>query len=116
MNVRIPTGSIKFALAWIGVLLFRLLPFRPPNVEPILATVMPFSKRYGIISSFLFGFLGIVIYDAATAGWGVWTWIPAVSYGLLGVASHFYFKNRAASRMNFIGFGIVGTLLYDGAT
>lgn len=116
MRVRVPTGSFKFLLTWLGVLLFRLLPFRPPNVEPMLAAVMPFSKRYGILGSFAFGFFGIVLYDAVTAGWGVWTWIPAVCYGLLGIASHYYFKNRPASRGNFVAFGMVGTVLYDAAT
>jgi uncharacterized membrane protein len=114
--MRIPTGSLKFLVAWLGVFLFRLIPFRPPNVEPMLATIMPFSKGYGSLSSFGFGFLGIVLYDAATSGFGVWTWVTAVCYGLLGLAAHFYFKNRAASRLNFVGFGIVGTIVYDAAT
>jgi len=66
--------------------------------------------------SFAFGFLGIVLYDAVTSGWGEWTWITAFTYGALGLASHAYFKNRDASRMNFVGFGIVGTLAYDALT
>ena len=82
----------------------------------MLATVMPFSKRYGLLGSFLFGFLGIVLFDAVTSGWGVWTAVTAVAYGLLGVGAHAYFKNREASRGNFLRFGIVGTVLYDAAT
>lgn len=98
------------------VFLFRLIPFRPPNFEPMLATMMPFSKRYGYAGSFLFGFLGIVLFDAVTSGWGAWTWVTALAYGALGVAARFFFKNRAASVGNFLGFGIVGTILYDAAT
>ena len=30
------------------VFVIRLLPFRPANFEPMLATLMPFGKRYGI--------------------------------------------------------------------
>lgn len=116
MRVSVPTGSIKFILGWIFVFLFRLIPFRPPNVEPMLATVMPFSKRYGYTGSFLFGFLGIVLYDAITSGWGLWTLITALSYGLLGVWARHYFRKRDASRGNFVAFGIFGTLAYDAIT
>ena len=82
----------------------------------MLATVMPFSKRYGPIGSFLFGFLGIVLYDAVTSGWGRWTWVTAFCYGALGIAAHFYFKNREPSVGDFLAFGIPGTVLYDAIT
>ncbi len=116
MKLEIPNGSLKFILGWTAVFLFRLIPFRPPNFEPMLATVMPFSKRYGLVGSFLFGFLGIVLYDAVTSGWGSWTAVTAVCYGLLGVCAHLFFKNRAASVKNFLIFGIPATLVYDAIT
>ena len=117
-TTQIPAGAIKFVIGWSAVFLFRflLLPFRAPNVEPMLATLMPFSKRYGVVGSFLFAFLGIALYDAVTSGWGMWTVVTAFAYGAVGIASHFYFKNRAASRSNFLGFGIVATLAYDAVT
>ncbi len=116
MKLQLTTGWLKFAIGWVGVFLFRLIPFRPPNVEPMLATIMPFSKRYGLAGSFLFGFLGIVLFDAVTSGWGVWTAVTALAYGLLGGAARLFFKNREASVVNFLRFGIVGTILYDAAT
>lgn len=116
MRFSIPTGTIKFLGGWIAVFLFRLIPFRPPNFEPMLATVMPFSKRCGLVGSFCFGFLGIVLYDAVIGGWGNWTWVTAVCYGLLGVAAHYFFRNRDASVRNFLTFGIPGTIAYDAAT
>ncbi len=116
MRFSIPEGTIKFVIGWTAIFLFRLIPFRPPNFEPMLATVMPFSKRYGLVGSFLFGFLGIVFYDAVTSGWGSWTWVTAVCYGLLGVAAHYFFKNRAASVKNFLVFGIPATIVYDAIT
>lgn len=116
MQIEIPTGSLKFIIGWVAVFLFRLIPFRPPNFEPMLATVMPYSKRYGILGSFLFGFLGILLFDAVTSGWGIWTAVTALAYGAVGIGSHFYFKNREASVGNFVGFGIVGTLFYDAVT
>lgn len=110
------SGALKFLIGWTAVFLFRLIPFRPPNFEPMLATVMPFSKRYGLTGSFLFGFLGIVLYDAVTSGWGSWTWVTAICYGLLGVGAHYFFKNRAASVKNFLIFGVPGTVAYDAVT
>jgi len=109
-------GSFKFILGWTAVFLFRLIPFRPPNFEPMLATVMPFSKRYGVTGSFFFGFLGIVLYDAVTSGWGNWTWVTAICYGLLGAGAHYFFKHREASVRNFLIFGIPGTVAYDAVT
>jgi uncharacterized membrane protein len=116
MKLSFATGWLKFLLGWGAVFLFRLIPLRPPNVEPMLATLMPFSKRYGPVGSFLFGFLGIVLFDAITSGWGIWTLVTALAYGALGPASHFFFKKREASAKNFLAFGIVGTLAYDAAT
>ncbi|OGG73666.1 hypothetical protein A3A40_03320 [Candidatus Kaiserbacteria bacterium RIFCSPLOWO2_01_FULL_54_20] len=82
----------------------------------MLATVMPFSKRYGVTGSFFFGFLGIVLYDAVTSGWGNWTWVTAICYGLLGAGAHYFFKHREASVRNFLIFGIPGTVAYDAVT
>ncbi len=116
MRFSFTTGWLKFAIGWSAVFLFRLIPFRLSNVEPMLATMMPFSKRYGPMGSFLFGFLGIVLFDAVTSGWGIWTLVTALAYGALGPAAHFYFKHREASVGNFLRFGIIGTIAYDAAT
>lgn len=116
MSFSIPTGSVKFLIGWAAVFLFRLIPFRPPNFEPMLATVMPFSKRYGFLGSFAFGFFGIVLYDAVTSGWGSWTWVTALSYGTLGIVAHYYFRNRSATVSNFLVFGIPATIAYDAVT
>lgn len=116
MHSHVTTGWLKFIIGWAMVFLFRLMPWRLPNVEPMLATVMPFSKRFGPLGSFLFGFLGIALFDAVTSGWGIWTIVTALAYGFLGVAAHFFFKRRSASVKNFVGFGVVGTILYDAAT
>ncbi|MBI2610343.1 ECF transporter S component [Candidatus Kaiserbacteria bacterium] len=110
------SGALKFIIGWMAVFLFRLIPFRPPNFEPMLSVVMPFSKHYGVTGSFLFGFLGIVLYDAVTSGWGTWTWVTAICYGLLGVGAHYFFKNRDASVKNFLVFGVPGTIAYDTVT
>lgn len=116
MHFSIPSAGLKVAIAWVLVFAFRLLPFRPPNVEPMLATIMPFSKRLGAFGSFAFGFFGIVLFDAVTSGWGSWTWVTALCYGALGAGSYRFFRTREATVDNFVGFGVVGTLVYDAVT
>lgn len=118
MRFSIPSGTLKFIIGWTSVFLFRLLllPVRPPNFEPMLGAVMPFSKRYGLIASFSFGFFGIVLYDAVTSGWGPWTWVTAICYGALGIGAYYFFKKREASVRNFLTYGIPATVLYDAVT
>ena len=94
----------------------RLIPFRPPNVEPILATQMPFAKRYGWQGGFLFGFCSIFFFDLATSGIGSWTWITAVAYGLLGPLSFLLLKNKQNRPLAYATVGVIGTLAYDAVT
>lgn len=96
----------------MGALLFRLMPFRAPNLEPIMASVMPISKKYGALMAFLFGFLSIFIYDSLTF-FGTWTWITAVTYGLVGLSAYFYFLKYKTSTWNFIFFSFGATIVYD---
>ncbi|HEY0010993.1 MAG TPA: hypothetical protein VGB97_03765 [Candidatus Paceibacterota bacterium] len=112
-TITIQTGWLKLLIGWAAVFIIRLLPFRPANFEPMLATMMPFATRFGFLTSFLFGFLGITLFDAMTSGIGSWTLVTAAAYGALGVGAHLYFARREATTKNFLAFGIVGTLLYD---
>lgn len=116
MRISLPSAGLKIIIGWTAVFLFRLMPWRPPNFEPMLASVMPLSKRLGFFGSFAFGFLGIVLFDAVTSGWGTWTAVTALCYGSLGLAAHWYFAKREATIKNFLTFGIVGTLAYDAVT
>ncbi|MEK7085284.1 MAG: hypothetical protein AAB904_02020 [Patescibacteria group bacterium] len=109
-------GVIKFIIGWVVVFLIRLIPFRPPNVEPVLTTMMPFSKRYGIIGSFLFGFLSIAIFDLAVSKVGQWTLITGLAYGLVGIGSWAFFRNRESTRWNYLIYAVIGTLAYDALT
>ncbi len=110
------TRYAKVVILFIGVLAFRLLPWRAPNVEPILAAAMPLSKRSGALASTLFAALSIVVYDALTSGWGSWTIVTALAYALVGLASGIYFTDRAASRGQFVGFSIGAIFFYDAVT
>lgn len=103
----------KYIVGFVVCLLIRLIPFRAPNVEPILATQMPFSKTYGGVASFSFAFLSIILYDIITSGVGAWTLVTAVAYGLLGLWATRYFKNKKSNGYNYAKFAIMGTLAYD---
>jgi len=103
----------KYLVGFIACLLIRLIPFRPPNIEPILATQMPFSKAYGKIAGFLFAFLSMVFYDIITSKVGMWTFITASTYGFLGLWASLYFKNKNNSSWNYAKFAVMGTLVFD---
>jgi hypothetical protein len=106
---------VKYTVAFLTVLIIRLMPFRVPNLEPIMAFQMPFSKKYGVLMSFAFGFFSIVIYDSLTSGFGIWTLITALAYGLLGLGAYFFFKNRSGWR-NYAIYAVIATILYDAIT
>ena len=107
---------LRFFIGFLFCLLIRLIPLRPPNIEPILATQMPFSKAYGKITGFLFGFLSMVFYDIITAQIGIWTFITASAYGFLGLWASVYFKNKNNNAWNYAKFAIIGTLTFDAVT
>lgn len=106
------------ALTWLGIFAFRffLLPLRAPNVEPLMAAVMPIGKRAGALVNIVFAVSSIALYDAVTAGWGSWTLAAAGAYGLVALAASVYFRFAPATRTHFVSFGIVATLAYDALT
>lgn len=108
--------SFKFFLALFLCLLVRLIPFRAPNVEPILATLMPLSLAYGAMVSFSFAVLSIFLYDTITHTLGVQTFFTVFAYGTIGLGSAYYFKNfkkNKASTWSYVRFAIWGTLFFD---
>ncbi|KKW22608.1 MAG: hypothetical protein UY62_C0001G0021 [Parcubacteria group bacterium GW2011_GWF2_50_9] len=106
---------LKLAGMFAFGLLFRLLPFRPPNVELIMASQMPVAKTYGKLAGFFFGAFSILAFDVLTGTPGPWSLVTAPTYGLLGVFAAWYLKNRHGKR-HFAYFALFGTLLYDAIT
>ena len=105
-------NKFKIFLIFTGCFLFRLLPFRAPNIEPIMASLMPTARKYGVMVGFLFGFLSIFLYDCLTH-FGSWTWIASISYGIIGVVSALYFSKFKSSVFNFAVFAFFATIFYD---
>jgi len=108
--------ALKYIIVFLGVMLIRLIPFRAPNVEPVLAAVMPLTKRFGALEGVVFALASIILYDALTAGLGIWTLVTAAAYAGLAVGAHFYFMHREPSRGNFVRFSIVAIIAYDAVT
>lgn len=106
---------VRTALVFGASLLFRFVPFRPPNVELVLASQMPVAKVYGKTAGFFFGVLSILAFDLLTGTLGSWSLVTASAYGLLGVFASWYLASRAGTRY-FVYFAIAGTLFFDAVT
>lgn len=113
--MKMTRSNFAFVSALAGCLLFRLLPFRPPNVEPVLAAQMPLAGRFGSAAGFLFGFLSIALFDALTGKVGPWTLVTGAAYGALGLLAAAYFRGRNGVRQ-YAFFAIFATIFYDAAT
>lgn len=107
---------IKMIVGWVLSFGLRLIPFRPPNIEPILTVQMPFTKKFGFKAGFLFAFLNMVLFDVIVGRVGVWTLLTASVYGLLALFSYWYFKNRKSNSLNYAIHAVYATLIYDALT
>lgn len=106
----------KFFFALLLCLLVRFIPLRAPNVEPILATMMPFSKAYGAFVGFSFAILSILLFDVFSGTLGVQTFFTLLSYGIVGLWSASYFKKNKGDALHYVRFAIIGTLFFDAMT
>lgn len=107
--------NIKYITAFLAVFAIRMMPFRAPNVEPIMASIMPLGKAFGGLYAFAFGFFSIVLFDAVTSGLGIWTLVTALAYGALGLGAQYFFKNRSGWK-SYAKYAIISTIIYDAVT
>jgi len=105
----------KYFVGITTVILLRLIPHLP-NVEPVMGTMMPFSKKWGWLGGAVFSLLAILSYDLITGTIGVWTLMTAGAYALIGGFSGIFFKNKKSTIKNYLIFSILGTLVYDAIT
>jgi len=103
---------VKYITAFLVVFAIRMIPFRAPNVEPIMATLMPLGKIYGKVMTFVFGFASIALYDVFTSGFGIWTLITALAYGSLGLGASYFFQNRSGVKF-YVLYAVIATIFYD---
>lgn len=102
----------RFSASFVLCLLLRFVPFRPPNVEPVLAFALPVGSFYGPLASGVFAAFSIVAYDALTAGLGSWTLVAAASYGLVGIAAGHFGRTKRALWSQLL-FALAATMFYD---
>ena len=110
------TDWLKIISGFALCLAFRLIPIRPPNIEPLLAMQMPFAKVHGRLVGFVFAFMSIFLFDFLVGKLGLWTLITGITYGILGIWSVSFFKIRKMQRLNYVKFAIIGTLFFDAVT
>lgn len=105
---------IKLSIAFIACITIRLLPppFRAPNVEPLMATVMPFAKHSGALVGFVFAALSMAIFDVISGHLGLWTIGTALAYGLVGAGAPAFFKYFSGVR-GYVSYAVVATLAFD---
>lgn len=113
--MKTPQNTIKYVIGLLTVIGLRLLP-HPPNVEPIMSTMMPFSKKWGWLSGMIFGLLAILSFDILTGTLGVWSLVTAGTYALLGAFAGLYLKNTENKIRYYVGFSIIATIIYDAIT
>ncbi len=96
-----------------GIRLLRIIP----NNDPIMSMALPYSKRSSALTSFIFPFITMVSFDFITNLLGSWTLVTAVTYGVIGLAFHYYFKNKdKVGIKTYLGCGILGVLAFDFVT
>ncbi len=114
-NLEPKKNFFKYSIGLLIVLIVRLLP-HPPNIEPIMATMMPFSKKWGRLSGVAFTLVAILGFDLITGTIGTWSIATAGTYGLIAYLSGIFFERKESSRRNYVLFAVVATLLYDSIT
>jgi hypothetical protein len=102
---------VKMCIATLFCIMWRMFPFRPPNVEPLLATLMPFGRRYGAVIGLLLAVLNVLAYDLLTGTVSSWTAVVAVTYGFIGLASGLLKGKEGA--LWYVGYAVAATLFFD---
>jgi uncharacterized membrane protein len=109
--MKLKDNFFKYFIGLFLVLLYRLTP-HPPNVEPIMTTMMPFSKKWGIFAGLLFTFLAMIIFDVITKTLGWWTILTISTYCVISIFAGYFFKNRS-KKIHYVVFALIATLFYD---
>jgi hypothetical protein len=110
-------GIFKFVLLMLFCNLFRLLKFIPNN-DPIMGSMLPFSKKNKWYTGALFALLTMVSFDIITGFVGVWTIVTALTYAALGLLFNYIYSKRQKAGKTiglkvYFGSGIAGVLIFD---
>lgn len=107
---------LKYCLALTMCIGIRMIPWKLPNFEPILATSMPFSEKFGPSAGFFFAVLSIVLFDITTNTVSMWTPITGSVYGIVAIIGWYFLKNNRGRTRGYVLYSIIGTLIFDSIT
>ncbi len=107
--------SLKIILSLLVCLGLRFVPFRPPNVEPVLAFTLPIAGISSVWTTGFFAAINILLFDILSGSVGSWTAVAAISYGLVGVTAGLYSRTKR-TLVSQLGFTVLATLAYDFVT
>ncbi len=110
-----PKNLFKYTIGLGIALILRFIP-HPPNVEPIMSTMMPFSKKWGWIGGVLFTIIVMLSFDLISGTLGVWSLVTIPTYALIALAASFYLKKKENKIRYYVGFSVVATIVYDAIT
>ncbi len=105
-------NTLKFLINIAIIVGLRFVP-HIPNVEPIMASIMPWSKKYGALFGMTLGFFSIILFDIASKAFSNWSFLTATTYALIGYFAGLWLRNRANSILNYTLFSLFATIAYD---
>ncbi len=107
---------LKIALLWLGCIGLRALPWRIPNVEPVMAATLPIGATSGVIASVVFPATVMVAFDVMGGAVGIWTPVTALAYAAIGLLSSRLFAGKTIRFLSGAFFAVYATILYDVVT
>ncbi len=117
MERTIPVSRfLKVALLWLACIAVRALPWRIPNVEPVMAAMLPVSAVSGVVLSAVFPAVAMVAFDVMGGAVGIWTPVTALSYAAIGLLASRLFAGKTIRPLSAGFFALYSTLLYDAVT
>ncbi|MFH1106429.1 MAG: hypothetical protein V1787_00885 [Candidatus Micrarchaeota archaeon] len=106
----------KYFLGLVATVLFRVIPMPLPNLEPIMATALPFAKRMGPVAGAAFAFVALASWDLISGRLGLWTLYAGATYAVIGYGAGKFFASRKLNLKNRVGFAAGATVIFDAAT
>ena len=102
----------------IGLILVTILRFLIiiPNVQPLMAFLLPFAKYGGWAVGIFYGFVAVLLFDLLAGQLGVWTLATAGTYALLGLLFSLFLRNKPNEIKYYLGATVLGTIFYDAVT
>jgi len=106
---------VKYAMNIAIVVILRFLP-HAPNIEPIMASVMPWSKKYGPVFGMAFAVAAVVLFDLLSGTMSIWSPVTILCYAAVGFSSGMWFRRARGGFIDYMAFAFLATIFYDLAT